>query len=36
MAKATYVRKTDRGKIYWQRANLKWHAYPAKNPAAFF
>lgn len=25
-AKATYVRKTDRWKIYWQRADLKWHA----------
>jgi hypothetical protein len=35
-AKATYVRKTDRWKIYWQRADLKWHAYPPQPEAVFF
>ena len=25
-AKATYVRKSDRWKIYWQRADMKRHA----------
>ena len=28
VAKATYVRKSNRWKIYWQRADLKWHSYP--------
>ena len=27
------MRKTDRGKIYWQRADLKWHAWPWLPPA---
>jgi hypothetical protein len=27
VAKATFVRKTNRWKIYWQRADLKWHRY---------
>ena len=27
VAKATYVKKTGVWKIYWQRADLKWHAY---------
>jgi len=27
IAKATYVRTTDVGKVYWQRADLKWHRY---------
>lgn len=35
-AKATYVRKTNRWKIYWQRADLKWHAYPPHPEALFF
>ena len=26
-AKATFVRAKDRWKIYWQRADLKWHEY---------
>ena len=26
-AKATYVRTHNRWKIYWKRANLKWHGY---------
>lgn len=26
-AKATFVRAQDRWKIYWQRADLKWHLY---------
>jgi hypothetical protein len=35
-AKATYTRKTDRWKIYWQRADLKWHAYPPHPEAVLF
>ena len=27
VAKATYVKKTDTWKIYWQRQDLKWHRY---------
>ena len=27
MAKATFVKKTKSWKIYWQRADLKWHGY---------
>jgi len=27
IAKATYVKNKNLWKIYWQRANLKWHAY---------
>ena len=27
VAKATYVKRTGRWKIYWQRADLKWHRY---------
>lgn len=26
-AKATYVRSTGIWKVYWQQADLKWHAY---------
>ena len=26
-AKTTYVKKTGRWKVYWQRADLKWHSY---------
>ncbi|WP_017429561.1 DUF3024 domain-containing protein [Vreelandella jeotgali] len=26
-AKATYVKKNQRWKIYWMRSDLKWHAY---------
>ena len=26
-AKATYVRTRDQWKIYWKRADLKWHGY---------
>jgi Protein of unknown function (DUF3024) len=26
-AKATYVKTTGTWKIYWQRADLKWHSY---------
>jgi Protein of unknown function (DUF3024) len=36
VAKATYVRKADRWKICWQRADLKWHAYPPHPEALFF
>ena len=27
MAKATYVKKQNVWKVYWQRADLKWHRY---------
>ncbi len=27
IAKATYVKSKDIWKIYWMRADLKWHAY---------
>lgn len=35
-AKATYNRRTNRWKIYWMRADLKWHAYPPHPEALFF
>lgn len=28
VAKATYVKTQDLWKIYWMRADLKWHSYP--------
>jgi|SRR5690554_581519 len=27
LAKATYVKKSQRWKIYWMRSDLKWHSY---------
>ncbi|MCK5912804.1 MAG: DUF3024 domain-containing protein, partial [Desulfuromusa sp.] len=27
IAKATYIKKTNSWKVYWQRADLKWHGY---------
>ncbi|MBZ9556777.1 MULTISPECIES: DUF3024 domain-containing protein [unclassified Modicisalibacter] len=27
VAKATYVKKSQRWKIYWMRSDLKWHSY---------
>ncbi len=36
IAKATYNRKTNRWKIYWMRADLKWHAYPPHPEALLF
>ena len=27
VAKATFVRKEDTWKVFWQRADLKWHRY---------
>jgi hypothetical protein len=27
VAKATYVKATARWKVFWQRADLKWHRY---------
>ena len=27
VAKATYVKKSGIWKIYWQRADMKWHSY---------
>jgi hypothetical protein len=35
-AKATYHRKANRWKIYWMRADLKWHSYPPQPEALFF
>jgi hypothetical protein len=28
VAKATYVRRHDHWKVFWLRADLKWHPYP--------
>lgn len=28
VAKATYVKKSKSWKVYWQKRDLKWHAYP--------
>jgi hypothetical protein len=36
VAKATYVRTSHRWKVYWQRADLKWHSYPPYPEALFF
>jgi len=30
IAKATYVKNKNIWKLYWQRADLKWHKYPPK------
>jgi hypothetical protein len=31
VAKATYVRTTDRSNVFWMRRDLKWHGYePAR------
>ena len=27
VAKATYVKKANEWRVYWQRADLKWHRY---------
>ncbi len=27
VAKTTYIKKTNTWKIYWYRADMKWHAY---------
>ena len=27
VAKATYVKRTEEWRVYWQRADLKWHRY---------
>ncbi len=27
VAKATYVRRADEWRIYWERADLRWHRY---------
>ena len=27
VAKATYVKKTNTWRVYWQRSDLKWHRY---------
>ena len=27
MAKATYIKTTKRWKLYWKRADMKWHRY---------
>jgi Protein of unknown function (DUF3024) len=31
IARAKYVKARDIWKIYWQRADLKWHPYPPKD-----
>ena len=31
VAKATYVKKKNIWKVYWQRADLKWHSYEPKS-----
>jgi len=36
VAKATYVRRAKEWKIYWQRADLKWHSYPPYPAAVLF
>ena len=28
IAKATYIRSKNHWKVFWMRADLKWHAYP--------
>jgi len=30
IAKATFIMKENKWKIYWQRADLKWHLYEPK------
>ena len=35
-AKATFVRTTNRWRIYWMRADMKWHSYPLLPEAVFF
>jgi hypothetical protein len=30
IAKATYVKVQNCWKVYWQRADLKWHSYPPR------
>jgi hypothetical protein len=30
VAKATFVTKNNHWKVYWQRADLKWHSYTPK------
>lgn len=36
VAKATFVRTTNRWKIHWMRSDLKWHVYPNHPEAVFF
>jgi hypothetical protein len=36
VAKATYVRRAKEWKIFWQRADLKWHSYPPYPEAVLF
>jgi hypothetical protein len=36
VAKATYNRKAKRWKVYWMRADMKWHSYPPHPEAVFF
>jgi len=30
VARSKYIKSRKKWKIYWQRADLKWHAYPPK------
>jgi len=36
VAKATYVRRESRWRIYWRRADMKWHYYYPQAEALFF
>ncbi len=36
VAKATYVRRESRWRVYWQRADMKWHYYYPQTEALFF
>lgn len=36
IAKATFVRRTHSWKIYWQRADLKWHTYDPQPQSLLF
>ena len=36
IAKVTFVRSVNRWRVYWQRADLKWHGYEPHPEAVFF
>lgn len=36
VGRATFVRTKNRWRIYWMRADLKWHAYPPRPEVVFF
>jgi len=35
-AKTTFVKKSKKWNIYWQRADMKWHPYPPQKKANSF